>query len=46
VSSSGPFQLTITTFEKQFDFQLKQPLSEARYNRLWLDIERKNGYIQ
>jgi len=46
ISSAGPFQLTITTFEKQFDFQLKQPLSEARYNRIWLDIERKNGKLQ
>ncbi|MDE3168128.1 MAG: hypothetical protein KGN36_20165 [Acidobacteriota bacterium] len=46
LSSSGPFQLTITTFEKQFDFQLKQPLGESRYNRIWLDVERKNGYIQ
>ena len=45
-SSSGPFQLTITTFEKQFDFQLKEALSEMRYNRIWLDIERKNGKIQ
>ena len=46
VSSSGPFQLTITTFEKQFNFQLKQPMPEARYNQLWLDIEKKNGRIQ
>ena len=46
ISSSGPFQLTITTFEKQFDFQLKETLSEARYNRIWLDIERKNGKLQ
>jgi hypothetical protein len=46
ISSSGPFQLTITTFEKQFHFQLKQPIAETRYNQLWLDIERKNGRIQ
>jgi hypothetical protein len=46
ISSSGPFQLTITTFEKQFHFQLKQPMAETRYNQLWLDIERKNGRIQ
>ena len=46
VSSSGPFQLTITTLEKEFDFQLKQPLAEARYNQLWLQIERTNGRIQ
>jgi len=55
ISSSGPFQLTITTFEqarshyldrKGFNFQLKQPITEARYNELWLQIERKNGRIQ
>jgi hypothetical protein len=55
ISSSGPFQLTITTFErarshygdrKGFNFQLKEPISEARYNSLWLEIERKNGKIQ
>lgn len=55
ISSSGPFQLTITTFERAmahygdrrgFNFQLKQPITEARYNELWLQIERKNGRIQ
>lgn len=44
ISSSGPFELTITTFErarshygdrKGFNFQLKQRLDEARYNRVW-----------
>ena len=46
ISSSGPFQLTITTFEKHFNFQLKQPMPESRYNQLWLDIEKRNGRIQ
>jgi hypothetical protein len=46
ISSSGPFQLTITTLEKSFNFQLKQPITEARYNELWLQIEKKNGRIQ
>ena len=46
VSSSGNFQLTITTLEKSFDFQLKQSITEARYNDLWLQIEKKNGRIQ
>jgi hypothetical protein len=55
ISSSGPFQLTITTFEQArshygdrrgFNFQLKQSITEARYNELWLQIERKNGRIQ
>lgn len=44
ISSSGPFELTVTTFErskfhygnrKAFNFQLKAPLDEARYNELW-----------
>ncbi len=46
IASSGPFQLTITTLEKGFDFQLKQPITEAMYNQLWLQIEKKNGRIQ
>jgi hypothetical protein len=55
VSSSGPFQLTVTTFEqarshygdrKEFNFQLKQPIAETKYNQLWMDIERKSGRIQ
>lgn len=52
VSSSGPFQLTITTFErakldygslKQFNFELKQRLDEARYNDLWLRLNQSKG---
>jgi hypothetical protein len=46
IASSGPFQLTITTLEKTFNFQLKQPITEARYNNLWLQIEKTNGRIQ
>jgi hypothetical protein len=46
IASSGPFQLSITTLEKGFNFQLKQPITEARYNDLWLQIEKKNGRIQ
>jgi hypothetical protein len=46
IASAGPFKLTITTFEKQFHFQLKQPMPEARYNQLRLDIGKKNGRIQ
>jgi len=54
ISSSGPFQLTITTFEhapahyggrKDFNFELQQPIAEARYDELWLRIEAKNGRI-
>jgi hypothetical protein len=52
ISSSGPFQLTITTFEravthygdlKGFNFALKQPLEESRYNDLWLRLRRSQG---
>src|ERR1017187_9352127 len=52
ISTSGPFQLTITSFErarmhygsrKGFEFQLKQPLEEARYNDLWLRLNQSKG---
>ena len=52
ISSSGPFQLTITTFEKakldygsrkQFNFQLKERLEEARYEDLWLRLNASKG---
>jgi hypothetical protein len=46
ISSANPFQLSITTLEKQFDFQLKQAINESTYNQLWLDIEKRNGRIQ
>jgi hypothetical protein len=46
IASSGPFQFSITTLERQFRFQLKQPITETTYNQLWLDIEKKNGRIQ
>ena len=46
ISSANPFQLTITTLEKQFRFQLKQAITESAYNQLWLEIEKKNGRIQ
>jgi hypothetical protein len=50
VSTSGPFDLTLTTFErsktdygsrKAFDFQLKAPLDEGRYNALWRRIHQE-----
>lgn len=52
ISSSGPFQLTITTFErakthygnlKGFNFELKERLQEARYNDLWLRLNQSKG---
>lgn len=52
ISSAGPFEFTITTFErakldygnrKQFTFSLKQRLEEARYNELWLRLNQSKG---
>jgi hypothetical protein len=55
ISSSGPFQLTVTTFErdkytfgdrKGFNFELKERITEAAYNEIWMQIQRKNGKIK
>jgi hypothetical protein len=52
ISSSGPFELTITTFErakthygnlKGFNFELKRRLEEAPYNDLWLRLNQSKG---
>lgn len=52
ISTSGPFQLTITTFErdkfhygnyKGFNFQLKEALDEARYDELWRRLNQSKG---
>lgn len=52
ISSSGPFQLTITTFErakthygnlKGFNFELKRQLEDTRYNDLWLRLNQSKG---
>ena len=52
ISTSGPFQLTVTTFErakfhygdlKGFNFQLKQRLNEDSYNDLWRRINVSKG---
>lgn len=52
ISTSGPFQLTITTYErakthygslKGFNFQLKQRLDEKRYELLWKRLNREKG---
>jgi hypothetical protein len=52
VSSSGPFDLTITTFElagsnyaghKDFHFALKRPLAEAEYDSLWRRVNQAKG---
>ena len=50
ISSPGPFELTITTFEharfhygerKDFHFQLKEALPESRYNELWRRLNNR-----
>jgi len=52
VSSSGPFDLTITAFERSganyaghrdFHFELKRPLAEAEYNVLWRMVSQAKG---
>ncbi len=52
ISTSGPFQLTITSFErakthygnlKGFNFELKERLEDARYNDLWLRLNQAKG---
>lgn len=52
VSSSGPFQLTLTTYErarfhygglKGFNFQLKRALTERQYNQLWRRLNQAKG---
>jgi hypothetical protein len=52
VSTSGPYRLTITTHErailqygsmKAFNFQLKEPLDEARFETLWKRLQRGKG---
>jgi hypothetical protein len=43
VSSSGQFDLTITTHERPFRFQLKQVLNEARYQELWMRVNQAHG---
>jgi len=46
ISSADDFELSIVTRERDFHFQLKQPIDEARYNQLWLQIEQKNRRIE
>jgi len=52
ISSSDRYQLTVVTYErartqygsrKNFDFQLKQPLDEKRFELLWKRLNRDKG---
>jgi len=52
VSTSDPYQLTLTTYEraktqygsrKGFNFQLKRPLQEKEFESLWRRLNREKG---
>lgn len=43
VSSAGPFDLTVTTDEREFRFQLKRELTETQYNQIWRAVNRARG---
>jgi hypothetical protein len=52
VASAGPYSLTITTAERggtmrggsrDFEFQLKRPLTDERYQDLWRRVHRSKG---
>jgi hypothetical protein len=52
VSTTGPFELTITTRERDrsqygsiraFTFQLKRPMTERQYDDLWHVVNQKKG---
>ena len=46
ISSTNAFDFTVTTREKEFRFQLKQVLSQARYNELWRKLNDMKGKEQ
>ncbi len=57
IASAGRFDLSIVTAEhhgafnsgvREFRFQLKQPLSEARYNELWrrLNLSKQSDFVR
>jgi hypothetical protein len=43
VSNSGAFDLTISTYEREFRFQLKHAIDEAQYQKLWLRVNQAHG---
>lgn len=49
ISTSGPFQFTVTTLlgnRRSFNFQLKERLEEERYNDLWRRLNSRKGIIR
>ena len=43
VGSSGPFDLTISVLERTFRFQLKEEMSDSRYQALWMRVTKGQG---
>ncbi len=43
VATAGPFDLAVTTREKEFRFDLKGALPEERYEQLWREVNRARG---
>jgi hypothetical protein len=43
VASAGRFDLTVTTREREFRFELKQAMPEDRYQELWRTVNRAQG---
>jgi len=46
VSTAGPFDLSVTTMEGVFRFQLKRAMAESRYDELWMQVQRKSGRMR
>jgi len=55
ISSSGPYELTLTTYEQQrfhyasrrvYRFQLKEPITPENYNALWRFVNQKKRNIE
>lgn len=43
ISTSGPFQLTLNSLERTFNFQLKERLDEKKFQTLWRELNRAKG---
>jgi hypothetical protein len=43
ISSSDPLQLVVATLEGEFEFQLKRELDRAKYEELWMRLNRPRG---
>lgn len=43
ISTSHRYELTLTTLDRDYCFQLKQPLAQDRYDALWLRLQQHKG---